>query len=120
VCRWPCSRPCLVLAGIATASAPTASAYVHRWSCGDWPPYERCYDESGATYNNWRNVEIEGEILAGYCAKGVNSGGGVIQFGCASNSTGAGGCVNTGEYTHAYGYDDKYTNLYGYANTEYC
>jgi hypothetical protein len=109
----------LMVAGLLSFDAPVASAYVHRWSCYS-APYEKCYDESGITYNNWRNIEIElGNGLHGVCAKGVTSGGSVIVFGCANNASAAGGCLNTGAYTHAYGYANAWDYLYGYANTSY-
>jgi hypothetical protein len=56
---------------------PAASAYVHEWSCFRYA-YEKCYDNSGKTYNPWHVMSFDGAYVGGYCVKGETSSGGVI------------------------------------------
>jgi hypothetical protein len=96
---------------------PTASAYTHEWACVR-NAYEKCYDNSGKTFNPWHFMSFDGESVGGYCVKGETSGGGVIQFDCETGHNFAAGTVCTSTETHAYGYSNINSNLEaGLANT---
>jgi hypothetical protein len=127
----PCTRlrgvsalPLAAIVALATAGggtmilAPVASAYTHAWACYS-EAHQKCYDNTGKTYNHWHLVSIKGEVVVDYCAKGETSSGGVIQFSCVNNSFGASGVVCTSTETHAYGYSSfGPQGLEGFANTE--
>ena len=106
----------------ATSSAfvapQSASAYTHEWACFEYA-YERCFDNTGKTFNHWHLVSFDGTYTGGYCAKGAYGEGQQIVFSCTSGKNYATGVVCTNTETHAYGYSDVNGETEaGYANTE--
>jgi hypothetical protein len=111
----------------ALASAPSASAYGHTWSCSAAADGSQCYDYSGTIYNPWLGVYayVYDYSLPSVCAKGITAAGNIRSgSGCMGGfydrACFSGGSPSSWGYVYWDGIPGGYYPIEGHASTDSC